>query len=1799
MNLKNGKSKKIIFTVIICSLLIGLELSLVNNTTEALPIKKTPLTIAYDNHNKLVEQTAFSMVAEIEKYYKSPEINTIQTETEFKEVFELNTEILLLVFHGSKEGITTSKYHFQWKEIAVLIENSKADQIIFETCYSGKLQNYLSKESLQKVQLIPGMIDAKLAVLDSMIAVSNILLEGTQEEQQIGQDLVFAASDLALQDYQDYIIRAIFPIEPLLYIPEQSGLSGPAGFFVDLIFMVLRNEGHTNITVGFTYEETISLAGEESILPAVVDLELAMTLKVQFIHDIITGADQLKVSFQLDLPAEQPPDSKLGKLLNVGGFSFGISGGFEASFKTESVKSGGETFTYFRLSAISFFFEISVSKDFPLIDFLCGGLPAASSLPWPFKDVISVITLTLSLTLRIEYSYDFEKEFSKVKITITFGANLDLGVSITIAEAHVGVGAKITFSFEYTPIGNILEAAFTVYWYVSATLLFSTKKKTWDVTWKWNSGNPEDPGNEGAQMNPDSDTDGLSDDLEPIYGTDPNSDDSDNDGIKDGMELIEIGTDPTMTDTDQDGLSDGEEQQFFESYGEDPQGDYDSDGTKNLLDADADEDGLNDGLEKAIGSSPINRDTDGDTLSDSTEYQGYTINVTVNGQTEERTVQTDPTKVDTDGDGISDAGEIRDQLDPTMADTDQDNIEDNAEKNLGTSPNDEDTEDDGLLDGLEVNTLKTNPLRNDTDVDGLTDAEEYQYWQAKQGAEPTGDIDGDGLSNILDRDSDNDGIIDGEEVNGWAFDPSLVSDPAIIDTENDQLNDTMEYTLQADPQNNDTDDDNFSDGEEFNGIYAPSNPGADGDGLVYTDPTDDDSDNDNLDDYAEINTYNSDPNDADSDDDGLMDYYDPQINDPDSDDDGWLDGPEHYYWNITRGLGNATATAYIQNADVDGDTLLDGDEYYTHKTDPYLMDTDGDVLDDNVEIEGFNLNLLNGTTIFLTTDPLAWDTDGEGLPDGKEVLNRDSDPTMADTDKDGLSDYEEYVKYGTLSYNQYTDTDELTDYQEIVLGTDPHNSDTDRDGLTDSEEYFGFKMTYMEHIEGAVINVQIKTNPLQNDTDHDGLEDGDEYYNYGTNPTDRDTDGDLISDPDEINTYNTNPLNADTDYDFLVEWEEIFRFNWASVRTPAPVDYEYKYPKPKSPKSSYKSSTSYPKPSSNALQARQTYDQIIRPNADDVVTRGALFEFTLSHVWTNYDAALVDQQRLISPDWVTDPNDPDTDDDGLKDGRERWIMTDPLNVDSDQDGLEDGAEYHTHGTNPLFQDSDIDGLTDTEEVLGEKKTLNETINFTPTDPNFWDTDQDGLDDYHEVIYLGTDPTDEDTDSDNLSDYQEVIDYNTNPLSSDTDDDQESDFKEIMTYKTDPLCNDTDGDFLSDGFEIRTTGYDPLDPDMDDDGIPDGMEETPYYNMDPFDSDYNNNGILDGKEFDFDSDGLTDYEEMYETGSSFASMDTDQDGINDKDEAAWFESYNVDPASDCDNDSLPNLWDQDADNDNIPDGIEYNQTNTSPCTGDTDKDWLTDYHESFGDHNTTDATDPDSDDDGSLDGLEVLIYQSDPLNDDENTNGSPDGQERDYDNDTLTDYQEFYEYETNQTAADSDGDGFDDQIEIENNSDPNDPTSVPDFGTPNILGYIISPATPTDEDPITITAQITDDYDLKTVILSYSTDGGIMWTNITMDEMIVENNYNATIGPFPPGTLNLKIIAEDYGMNYNVTTFDITIVDQSTTQPPPLTTEPPVDSSPVTSVPLAIHFPLFVVLLLNGLAIISIIFRKKKRIKEIT
>jgi hypothetical protein len=159
--------------------------------------------------------------------------------------------------------------------------------------------------------------------------------------------------------------------------------------------------------------------------------------------------------------------------------------------------------------------------------------------------------------------------------------------------------------------------------------------------------------------------------------------------------------------------------------------------------------------------------------------------------------------------------------------------------------------------------------------------------------------------------------------------------------------------------------------------------------------------------------------------------------------------------------------------------------------------------------------------------------------------------------------------------------------------------------------------------------------------------------------------------------------------------------------------------------------------------------------------------------------------------------------------------TDPNNSDSDNDGLSDGDEVNVYGTDPTNFDSDNDGLSDGEEVL-----------IYGTDPTNSDSDNDGLSDGEEVLIYGTDPANLDSDNDGLSDFDEVNTQNTDPNNNDSDNDGLSDGDEVLTYNTDPNNLDSDFDGLSDGEEVNTFNTNPNDDDSDNDGCLDGADNAP-------------------------------------------------------------------------------------------------------------------------------------------------------------------------------------------------------------------------------------------------------------------------------------------------------------------------------------------------------------------------------------
>jgi hypothetical protein len=331
------------------------------------------------------------------------------------------------------------------------------------------------------------------------------------------------------------------------------------------------------------------------------------------------------------------------------------------------------------------------------------------------------------------------------------------------------------------------------------------------------------------------------------------------------------------------------------------------------------------------------------------------------------------------------------------------------------------------------------------------------------------------------------------------------SDPTSTDTDGDGLADNEERTLKGDPNNPDTDSDGLTDSEEKTA----------GTSLILVD-----TDGDSLTDFAELKTHKTNPLLKDTDGDGLEDGDEislgtnPKVTDTDKD--GLLDGDE-----VKRGTNP-------KSKDTDSDGLTDDKEVLVHKTNPLKTDSDGDLISDFDEVaKGSNPNNKN--------DPKNIDTDKDGLTNFDELFVHNTNPNKADTDGDGINDNVEITNGGDpLDAESDTDGDGLKDKVETRTkfflsatntGTDPYDSDSDNDGLSDKVETGTGKFVSMSNTG---------TNPNTPDTDGDGLDDKEETTGirktnhiapvFTSSPFLIDTDGDLVGDFDESNARpKTNP----------------------------------------------------------------------------------------------------------------------------------------------------------------------------------------------------------------------------------------------------------------------------------------------------------------------------------------------------------------------------------------------------------------------------------------------------------------------------------------------------------------------------------------------------------------------------------------------------------------------------------------------------------------------------------------------------
>ncbi len=711
------------------------------------------------------------------------------------------------------------------------------------------------------------------------------------------------------------------------------------------------------------------------------------------------------------------------------------------------------------------------------------------------------------------------------------------------------------------------------------------------------------------------------------------------------------------------------------------------------------------------------------------------------------------------------------------------------------------------------------------------------------------------------------------------------------------------------------------------------------------------------------------------------------------------------------------------SADNDGDGMMDGWEsnHGLNPNDPSDRDLDNDT-DGLTNFEEYR----NGT------HPQVPDTDNDGMPDGWEVFNGfipfvdDGDD---DGDLDGLNNSEEYNGDPTLCTNPNhpdTDNDSMADGWEKRYDLDPLDNGTIRykwDNLSRGFISYGtgseingpegdLDQDYLTNIE----EYQYDTKPNTNDSDNDGMDDCWEKFNNlwpGSNDAQKDRDKDRLTNLQEYN-IGLDPTNLDTDNDGMPDyWEWNYHSQNNSVLDPrdngtARIEWDYATRNfiifgPGNPLNGseadidgdslsnykeYQKSTSpinWDTDSDGMCDGWEVLNSFLMPTYDD---SGEDWD---ADGFTNYEEYMYGHTESGIYWYGLNPNNPDTDNDGMPDRWEHNYGLKPLDNGSGSgipdheneyinwDGVWTSADAVNEGSNG---DLDGDGLTNLEEY--NAGTL----------PNSTDTDKDGMDDLWEYVfslipYFNDSGWDSDNDGiKNLREYEE----GTNPNEPDTDDDGLPDIWEINKGLS-PLDNGTS--------EIAWCPQDrgivqigPGNPDNGSFGDPD----NDFWDL-------NGNGIIE------DNEKLTNVEE-YVNGTYPKNPDSDGDGMEDGYEVIFDLTPTFNDANrDLDNDDLTNLF-------------EYNY-GTYPNKWDTDGDGMDDAWEVKYDA----WVDP-------LDnGVNWAIHPNgsakvpNPLN---GAEGDPDNESNmNPEGETLTNIEEYNtgSPSTHPGKVDTDGDGMDDAWEV--------------------------------------------------------------------------------------------------------------------------------------------------------------------------
>ena len=295
-----------------------------------------------------------------------------------------------------------------------------------------------------------------------------------------------------------------------------------------------------------------------------------------------------------------------------------------------------------------------------------------------------------------------------------------------------------------------------------------------------------------------------------------------------------------------------------------------------------------------------------------------------------------------------------------------------------------------------------------------------------------------------------------------------------------------------------------------------------------------------------------------------------------------------------------------------------------------------------------------------------------------------------DADGDGLSDYRESNILGTNPNLSDTDSDGLNDYDEVITHlTDPNVYDSDSDGLIDGDEVYTYS-----------------SDPLDSDSDDDGLSDGSEVSTHLTDPIDADSDNDKLIDGYEVNKSLTDPNDTDSDDDGLSDFDEVVNFTfiegyftWEEARLDAisrgghlatitsidewdkfttlldEIDYRNQSRGVAIGGTDQNSEGDWEWVTGEPWTIEFWHEAEPNDSGDGGVSEDYLGIYnTNPYTWydyNNFSGSSLQNYVLEKPH--TDPNDADSDDDGISDGNEINIYSsNPLSSDTSGDGFSDG-----------------------------------------------------------------------------------------------------------------------------------------------------------------------------------------------------------------------------------------------------------------------------------------------------------------------------------------------------------------------------------------------------------------------------------------------------------------------------------------------------------------------------------------------